>query len=246
MKEQQQIALEARKNPLLETSRLIRDSNEIPKSIAILFPTLYYFYVNGYLYFQYDEWGHNVLKEISKKDREVAKPFGLFFKRLYDLCKECHAQQDTSKIKVHHQNAYRWFAACTLELPFHDFEYLHKNGDMIAMWKERVRRMRSLEFTCKSYELPNHNPYLQSLLPTKTGKNLLILIEAAHMLAGINPNFEHKYWKPFIQAHREIIKVLETSDRLAQIKLLHPTQEYQSGSKEKSGKRGRYNKPEKL
>jgi hypothetical protein len=210
-----------------------------------IFESVEYFYLEGFKQFTNLEWGRKI--KIDYRDKAATAPFGKLIQSIYNLCKECHALQDVSKIRVNHNNAYRWFAVCIFEMIYLDFTLLttREKSNYFEIWEERLNGLQKGDYP-SDFEVCVRNP------PNKNSKNLdtkynlfkhekclnlTLLIESAFSLKEVNPSFKKNYWEPFITAQKSIIK-LKTNKYLQDVRLLPQTEEYQT----KLPGRGRYKK----
>lgn len=207
----------------------------------IVFENLTYFYQIGYKQFEINEWGKKF--KIDYKDKNLTKGHSALIQALYNLCKECHALQDISRVRVPFSNAYRWFAYSILELIWCDLNEMvleeSEGRRDIEIWKNRLNILKSLEYPREAHEMILYNPFLKN-----DTQALSLLIESAYTLSVQNPTFNEKYWKPFLDAQRNIIKILESdTSNLIQVRLLPQTLEFQSKSNHRKSK---FKNPRKL
>lgn len=247
-----EVQIENNKNSLSFLIYFLRTTDVLPLQKMVLEGLLHY-YELGYIHFQNIEWGIKNIDSLNHKDRVVTKPYGNLLSTIYNLCKECHTLQNASGVDIPYKNAYRWFMKCMLELPLYDLEYMtivNDKSHMVQMWKERIDILKGLEYppdVCdytgrfKPYK-PEYNPFINSTF-TKYSSGLILLIESAYSLTALFPDFEKKYWKPFIQAQKDIVDTLESSKYLIDMKILPKTEEYQT---KKKGKGIKFTKSKKL
>ena len=137
-----------------------------------------------------------------------------------------------------------------LEMMLYDLQYMlqeNRSNDVVAMWKERVKCYRSLEFPNTNGFISNikYNPFVANISKIQTNA-LLLFIESAYTLSQSDETFFKKYWTPFITAQEEIIYTFEHSKHLNDVKILPHTAEYQVKSRTESGRRTKYSKSKSL
>lgn len=215
-------------NPIPYFFDWIRNSDY--KMQQAILEVLEYYYLNGFLQFKQLEWGEKI--KIDYRDKNVTKPYALLIQSVYNLCKECHALQDVSGIRIYHSNAYRWFTYCLLELILVDFIILTTSEkiDYFYVWNNRLKILKSIDYPVELGEKETYNPYVMD----KTF-NLCLLIESAQSLRATNPNFINKYWQPFIKACQAITD-------LKNDKYLQPVRLKKDGVETKLNGKGRYRK----
>ena len=210
-----------------------------------LFEFVEYFYLEGFKQFTFFEWGRKI--KIDYQDKAATAPFGKLIQSIYNLCKECHALQDISKVRTHHSNAYRWFASCILELIFLDFTLITtmEKSSYFQIWEQRLNGLQKgnypsdFEFcVMQTRQTPlnldnNYNPFLNDKC-----LNLTLLIESSFNLKKVNSSFKDKYWEPFITAQKAIIE-LKNNTYLQDVKLLPQTEEFQTKTNSKFSKFGK-------
>lgn len=211
-----------------------------------LFEFVEYFYSNGFQQFTVFEWGRKI--KINYQDKAATAPFGKLLQSIYNLCKECHALQDFSKIRVTHSNAYTWFTACILELIYLDFTLLStsEKSDYFQIWEERLNGLQKGSYPSDFEVCVRNKPNTNSkgfdnkynLFKHEKCLNLTLLIESAYSLKESNPSFNTKYWEPFINSQKSII-ALKNNNYLQSIRLLPRTEEYQTKTNSKSSKYGK-------
>lgn len=197
---------EGLKNPLLAELDAIRIKGN--KNHKIVLATLEeYLYFWGFQYFRILEWGEKV--KINYKTKKEVEPIAKIIQSLWNLCKECHALQDFSGVRVPHSNAFRWFINCYIELVYADFVELYQIGNYQAVWDNRLQKMKKLEFNVYNLGLPHENLFLVQDYPS-----LNLLLQSSHQLEYAYPLFGKRYWKPLLNSIRELKKEIQTWDKV--------------------------------
>lgn len=167
----------------------------------------------GLNHFFYKEYGWKPNYKPNSKKAKQARLLGNIFKSIYEMCKETYLNQKLINYDVPWDDGFQWFGRCcrdfTTHLLLNDYQR-SKNADkrtIISEWKNELSTLKSLEFPPKKAMcLSDYNPYL------KYGDELMgliTLIEISYSLAAIKPNFDKKYWKPYLDSIDVYVEDLE-------------------------------------
>ncbi|PHJ55793.1 hypothetical protein VF14_31865 [Nostoc linckia z18] len=173
--------------------------------------SIFKIYEHGINHFMRDKWGNKPPIENQKLYKDT-KVLGLFISSLYELCKECFFIAPKSRFNSYQNNGIEWFGACLRDLIYIEIsdclnpEIKSKPKlDYLQIKKDRLKQLKDIESIFDTNIFNVYNPYLKF----ENCESLYLLIELSQKLAGIKPNFDKKYWTPFINSYRNAIAEIE-------------------------------------
>lgn len=166
-----------------------------------------------------EKWLPNYKIPCKRSLAKILRPQGIFLRRVYWLCKECHAAPPsmTGQEKNPYDNAFRWFEAIFYEILKEGvFERQIDLQEPIEPLKSPTKRrvedkkrygLRNLHRTA-SRAAAYENPFLDCRANPASVK----LMETAIAMAGRSEDFRNEHYRPFIKAWRDWLKSMESPE----------------------------------
>lgn len=205
-------------------------------NLAIILRNNLDYYSFGVVWFRAKEWGIGDLRTIPRQDKKIAKAYGSLMQSIYNICKELHAVNGKYLV---YKSAGCWLGSLMVELILFDTLETIAVGNQFQIWNNRTNSLRSTkEFNNPYYIGANMTEYAPYIPNRFEGLKPFINLSKVHL--ETTTTFRKKYWIPFIEAHRNIVNILENDEKLNDVRLWSGKPQFQVKSKTRAGRKSKY------
>ena len=194
-----------------------------------------YYYPLGMDWFRAKEWGIGDLRTIPRQDKKIAEAYGTLMQSIYYICKELHAVNGKYLV---YKSSGCWLGSLMVELILFDTLETIAVGNQLQIWNNRTNTLRSTKKFNNPYYIGANMTEYTSIPNRFEGLKPFINLSKVHL--ETTTTFRKKYWIPFIEAHRNIVNILENDENLRDVGLCSEEPRYKTKKKTRAGRKSKY------